>query len=45
MDTMLLHSVMTKKSQGQSKLGRVNFKRRLFILTNSSLTYSTGKRV
>ncbi|KAL5254727.1 hypothetical protein ACHWQZ_G014234 [Mnemiopsis leidyi] len=43
MGEILLHSVMTKRSQGQSTFGRMNFKRRLFILTNESVKYNSGK--
>jgi len=40
---ILLHAVMTKRSRGQSKFGRMNFKKRLFILTSESVKYNSGK--
>ena len=39
----ILSSVMVKRSQGQSTFGRMNYKTRVFILTNKTLAYHTGK--
>lgn len=33
---------MVKRSQGKSKLGVVNYKERVFVLTSSSLSYFDG---
>lgn len=35
-------SYMVKRSQGKSALGAVNFKKRVFVLTPSRLTYYDG---
>ena len=35
-------SYMVKRSQGKSALGAVNFKKRVFVLTASRLTYFDG---
>ena len=35
-------SYMVKRSQGKSALGAVNFKKRVFVLTPSRLTYFDG---
>lgn len=35
-------SYMVKRSQGKSALGAVNFKKRVFVLTPTRLTYFDG---
>jgi hypothetical protein len=35
-------SLMTKRSQGKSKMGPVNYKQRVFVLTPERLTYYEG---
>ena len=35
-------SCMVKRSQGKSTLGATNFKKRVFVLTNSRLAYYDG---
>lgn len=35
-------SYMVKRSQGKSALGAVNFKKRVFVLTPSKLSYFDG---
>lgn len=35
-------SWMVKRSQGKSALGATNFKKRVFVLTNSRLAYYDG---
>ena len=35
-------SYMVKRSQGKSSFGAINFKKRVFVLTDSKLTYYDG---
>jgi len=35
-------SYMVKRSQGKSSFGAINFKKRVFVLTDSKLTYFDG---
>ena len=35
-------SFMVKRSQGKSSFGAINFKKRVFVLTDSKLTYYDG---
>ena len=35
-------SYMVKRSQGKSSFGATNFKKRVFVLTDSKLTYYDG---
>lgn len=35
-------SYMVKRSQGKSSFGAINFKKRVFVLTDAKLTYYDG---